>query len=70
MSYIAGTISILGMDPINLTLLMVDMLGIVGMVVIVPMVGMVDVVGMVGMVGIEVIAGKRDLVNIFYLLFI
>ena len=43
------------------------MLGIVGMVVIVTMVGMV---GMVSMVGIEVIAGKRDLVNIFYLLFI
>ena len=50
------------MDPINLTLLMVGMLGIVGMVVIVTMVGMV---GMVSMVGIEVIAGKRDLVNIF-----
>ena len=57
----AWTVSILAMDAIYLTLLMVGM---------VRMVGIVAMVGMVGMVSIVVIAGNLYFVNIFYMLLI
>ena len=54
----ARTVSILAMDAVYLTLLMVGMVRMVGMVGIVAMAGMVGTVGMVGMVGIVVISGN------------
>ena len=63
----AWTVSILAMDAVYLTLLMVGMVGMVG---IVGMVGMVGMVGIVNMVGIVVIAGNLYFVTIFYILLI
>ena len=66
----ARTVSILAMDAVYLTLLMVGMVRMVGMVGIVAMAGMVGMVGIVGMVSIVVISGNLYFLNIFYILFI